>query len=468
MADEAVSDTVRASRPAANATLHRGLSVPGVIALAVSDITPMASLLIIAPVVLAAAGTGAMWAYLVGCFLAVNVALCMGELGSMYPVAGGLYSIVHRVLGRPAGFLALVDYIAQGVFLPASIALGVGTYLHALNDAIPVNLSSAIAMAAVTLLAALRIHVGAILVAVFLAIEVVVIVIVSVAGFTHWKQPWSILSHPIIADGPALTSVGLGAIVAAVAITMFSVNGYDSAINFSEETRGGPGTVGKAVIVAAVTGITLELVPFFAGLMGAQDLHGYLSSATPLTDLIEQVWGSTLKNIVIIGALFAVINAILAITLQFARILWSSARDRAWPDVVNAALGRVHPRFQSPWVATFVLGAIATGLCFASDLVTTVTFTAVLIIVLYGLIAVAALVSRVRNKDAERPSKMPLWPVPPLLALAGVVVAMTQQKPLDIWIVVIVFAVAGVYYFAYLHRARHDRWVPHTVIEETR
>jgi len=70
------------------------LSVRGVIALAVSDITPMASLLIIAPVVLAASGTGSMWAYLIGCFLAICVALCMGELGSMYPVAGGLYSIV--------------------------------------------------------------------------------------------------------------------------------------------------------------------------------------------------------------------------------------------------------------------------------------------------------------------------------------------------------------------------------------
>jgi amino acid transporter len=87
-------DTVKAEQPAMSTTLHRGLSVRGVIALAVSDITPMASLLIIAPVVLAA-GTGAMWAYLVGCFLAVNVALCIGELGSMYPVAGGLYSIVR-------------------------------------------------------------------------------------------------------------------------------------------------------------------------------------------------------------------------------------------------------------------------------------------------------------------------------------------------------------------------------------
>ena len=108
MTEHTAADHRPGERPRpGHGTLQRGLSVRGVVALAVSDITPMASLLIIAPVVLAAAGTASLWAYLIGCFIAINVALCMGELGSMYPVAGGLYSIVHRVLGRPLGFLAL-------------------------------------------------------------------------------------------------------------------------------------------------------------------------------------------------------------------------------------------------------------------------------------------------------------------------------------------------------------------------
>ena len=331
----------------------------------------------------------------------------------MYPVAGGLYSIVHRVLGRPLGFVALVDYVAQGVFLPASIALGVGTYLHALNPAVPVNLSSAIAMAVVTVLAVLRIHVGAILVGIFLAIEIVVIAVLSVAGLTHWNQPLSILTSPVMAQGSTLVSVGLGAVVASLAITMFSVNGYDSAINFSEETRGAAGNIGKAVVIAALTGIVFELVPFIAGLFGAQDLHTYLSSATPLTDLVGTVWGTTAADVIIVGALFAVLNAILAITLQFARILWSSARDRAWPGPVNHLLGRVHPTFHSPWVATLLTGGIATVLCFASNLVTAVTFTAVLIIVLYGLIAVAALVSRIRDRRPAARRACPCGRCPP-------------------------------------------------------
>ena len=42
--------------------LKRSLSVTRTVALAVSDITPVTALLVIAPVVLATAGTGAFWA----------------------------------------------------------------------------------------------------------------------------------------------------------------------------------------------------------------------------------------------------------------------------------------------------------------------------------------------------------------------------------------------------------------------
>src|SRR5579864_7880512 len=130
--------------------LKRGLSVLGNVALVLSDITPTASLLVIGTVVIATAGTGSIWAYLIGCFLAINVAFCMGELGSMFPVAGGLFSIVTRVLGKPIGFLAMLDYMGQAVFLPASVAIGIGVYLAVFIPGIPQNVIAAIVMIIVT------------------------------------------------------------------------------------------------------------------------------------------------------------------------------------------------------------------------------------------------------------------------------------------------------------------------------
>jgi amino acid transporter len=435
--------------------LNRSVSILGTIALVVSDITPTASLLVIGPVVIAVAGSGALLAYLIGCFIAINVALCMGELGSMYPVAGGLYSIVTRVLGRPIGFLALLDYIGQAIFLPASVAIGVGVYVQALNPGIPSNIAAAVVMILATIVGVLRINLNARLTAVFLLIELIVVAVLGLAGLIQWNQPLSILTNPVLPDG---SPVGLGLIFTAVAVAMFSVNGYDSAINFSEETEGSAAHVGQAVVTAALIGIAFELIPFIFVVFGARNLSEFLSSPTPLTDVARSAFGDTFVNFLTYGAILAIFNAGLAITLQFARIVWSSGRDRAWPEPISSTIARVHPTLRTPWIATILVGGLATILCLQSTLLTVVTFTAVLLIVLYALIALSALVSRMQAAHLPRPYRMPFWPVPPIIALAGTVIAITQQKQLDLLIVAIIAIVGLVYYFAYLEPRKATHW----------
>ncbi len=410
--------------------LQRGLNLLGNLALTLSDITPTASLLVVGTAVIATAGTGSMWAYLIGGFIALNVALCMGELGSMFPVAGGLYSIVTRVLGRPIGFLALLDYIGQAIFLPASVAFGIGTYINSLYPAVSTKWVAAALMIVVALIACLDVRLNAVMIGFFLALEIGVVIMLALAGFLHTHQSLSTFTHPHMAAGTnGIGPVATSAILAALATALFSVNGYDSAINFSEETKGDASGVGKAVVLAATIGIVFELIPFIGVSLGASDLPAFLHSATPLTDVVRSSFGHTAVDIVTWGAILAIFNASLAITLQFARVTYSSGRDMAWPAPISRALSYVNPRFKMPWVATMFVGITGAILCAQSSLISVVTFTAVLIIILYALIAISALVSRVRQKDLERPSRMPLWPVPPVIALVGVGVAISQQKP---------------------------------------
>src|SRR6516164_2500105 len=88
--------------------LNRQVNVLGNIALTLSDISPTATLLVVGPVLIAAAGTGSFWALVIGGVVSLCIAWCIGELGSMYPVAGGLYSMTRIVLGPALGFLALI------------------------------------------------------------------------------------------------------------------------------------------------------------------------------------------------------------------------------------------------------------------------------------------------------------------------------------------------------------------------
>jgi amino acid transporter len=447
--------------------LKRVVNTLGHLALILSDITPTASLLVVGTAVVAVAGTGSVWSYIIGCFIALNVAFCMGELGSMFPVAGGLFSIVTRVLGRATGFVAMVDYIGQAIFLPASVAIGIGTYLHALNSSISTRFASGFGMILVTLVCLLKIKFNAWFTAVCLAIELIVVGALAVAGFTHLHQPLSILSHPVAASGTsAVSAIGVSLIITALATALFSVNGYDSGINFAEEVLGSKREVGRAVVTAAAIGIFFELVPFIAIVFGARNLPAFLHSATPVTEVGGEAFGNTFLTLVTYGALIAIFNASVAITLQFARIVWASGRDVAWPQPVSSWIAKVEPRRGSPWVATLIVGALATILCFQSTLIAVVTFTSVLIVVLYGLIAVCALVSRVRQKHLDRPSKMPLWPVPAIIALAGVVIALTKQKGSDLWLCAAIFAAAVLYYFLFVRPRPGRYWTVSGVVPD--
>lgn len=434
--------------------LERGLTTVGSVVLTLSDITPAGSLLIVGLAVVAVAGTGSVIAYVAGAAIAVMVALCMAELGALYPIAGGIYSIVARVLGTWASFLTLLCYVGQAIFLPASIALGVGIYLNSLNSAIPVNLSAAIAMIVVTALAMLKIHVNALMTGLFLALEMVVIVVIAVAGFSNPTQSVSTFLEPVgVVDG-ALESFGSGAVVAAVAIALQSVNGYDAAISFAEETKGSTRNVGKAVLISCLLGVGLELAAFLGAAFGAPDLQTFLSSSTPLTYVVEQRWGQTATTVLIVGAVIAFFNACLAITLQFARVLWASGRDGIWPGPVSKGLRKLLSSTDAPWVATLVVGTFATILCFASDIVAVVTFVSVLTISIYVFVGLTTIVSRQRDKDVHRTFRLPLYPLPPVLAILGALLALSQQAAKDLIAVAIIFVLGLAYYFFYLRSRR--------------
>jgi amino acid transporter len=430
--------------------LERGLTTRGSIILTLSDITPAGSLLIVGIAVVALAGTGSVIAYLAGAGLAVMVALCMAELGSAFPIAGGVYAIVARVLGTWASFLTLLSYIVQAIFLPASIALGVGTYLNALNASIPVNLTSAIAMVVVSALALLRIHVNALMTGLFLVLEMVVIVVIAVAGFSHPVQSVSSFLHPQGIVQGQLAPFAAGAVVAAVAVALQSVNGYDAAISFAEETKGSTRNVGKAVLYSCLIGAFLELAAFLGAAIGAPSLKDFLTSTTPLTYVVEERFGHTAGTILTIGAVIAFFNACLAITLQMARVLWASGRDGIWPGPMSSALQRLLPSTDAPWVATVAVGACATLLCFLSNIVAVVTFVSVLTIAIYVFVGVTAIVSRLRDRDAPRTFRLPLFPLPPVLAIVGAGLALSQQSSRDLIIVAVIYGGGLLYYFAYL------------------
>lgn len=457
--DESSGEERQDSHVSGQGELKRALSLVGNVALVVAGITPATALLIIAPVALAQAGTGAFWAYLLAGVVAVCMALCFAELGSIYPTAGGQYPIVTRILGKQIGFFAMLNYAVLGVFIPASIALGFGTYLSSLVSWVDPNIASTIVVLGATGLATLSISDNAWVVKAIVALELTLLGGLLVLGLISIQQPVSTLFNPVaVSEAGTATVVGFALIFSAVTTGLFSYNGYDAAIQFSEETQGEAKRIGRSVMTAALIGITFQILPLGVIILAAPSLSRFLNADAPFTYVVESVIGPAGNVIVTIGILFAIFVAVQAIILAFARFLYATGRDMAWPTGASNPLTKISDRYSSPWVAALVIGGLAAVLTFFSGAVAAVTFTGVLIAINYALIAISALVSRFRNPRLTRPWRMPLWPVPPIVALIGVGVAMSQQNISDILIVAGIIAVGIVYYVLFLRPRHSTHW----------
>jgi amino acid transporter len=441
--------------------LSRAMGVLGNICITVSGITPTASIFIVAPVAFATQGSGTFLAFIIAAIIGLGMGMCYGELGSAFPIAGGQYSIIARVLGRPLGFLAFADYLVLAVFVPSSIALGAGQYVALLWPGVNNgNLIGLIIMLATTAIAILHIKTNAFVTGIFLAIELLALGTLSVLGLTHIHQPLSILFQPqIVGAHGAFSPISLGLLLAGVSTAIFAYNGYDSPIIYSEEMTGPRSGVAKAVFWSLGITIVAELIPVTAALLGAPSLSALASSSTPMSYVLRALGGDTLNTLVVIGVLCAIFNGTIAILLAYGRVLYSSGRDKTWPEPISRWLAATHSRLKSPWVATALVGIVGGLLTYFSNVAALVTFTGVLLVVLYGLVALAALVSRFTQRNLVRPYKMPLWPVWPIIGLMGCVAVFTQQALSDIGTCAAIFLAAAIYYFVYLRPRRATHWI---------
>ncbi|MBM7691667.1 amino acid transporter [Peribacillus deserti] len=440
--------------------LKRSLSFFGNISISVSDISPTTGVFLMVPAVLATAGTGTFISFLGAALIALCVALCMSELGALYPGAGGLYSIVYRVLGRPIGFLALLNYLIQGIFLPATIAFGAADYLIKIFPGWTASWTAFGVMAACTVVTILSMKWNAKFVEVFLFLELLVVGVIAVVAIFHPVQEVSSLFQPVMLseDKSSIMPVSWSIVFAAVTVALFSYNGYDSSINFSEETDQ-KANIGKTLFTSALIGVLAQIIPLFCILLAVPDIKTFLSSPSPINYIGEMYMGKNATLFLNAGAAIAMINCVLAVILQFSRVYYSAGRDKAFPEKINKFLTTIHPTFKTPWAATLFMGALGAMVCFDSSLVSMVTFTSVTIVLLYATVALCVMVSRVRDKHLHRPFKLPLFPVIPIIALAGSIAALSQQSSKDLIISAIAFGAALLYYFLYLKPRGGTRWL---------
>jgi amino acid transporter len=296
--------------------------------------------------------------------------------------------------------------------------LGVATYLAAIAPGLPPVPVAAILVVTVTLTAMLNIRVNAWITGTFVAVEVAALAALAFLGLTHpHRSIVAAVLHPVVLGaGGNLVPITLAVAGAATAGGIYAFNGYGSVVFLGEELHEAPRRIAKVVFLALAIAVVTELLPVLGVLVGAPDLKALVSSEAPIPGFIATVGAPWMAKAVSVGVALAIFNAMIAVALMAGRQLYSTGRDRLWPEPVSHVLTKVHPRLGSPWAATLIMGALALAGCLLDPKIL-VLILGNANVALYAALCLAVLKGRRSGATRHSGYLMPFYPLPPILVL---------------------------------------------------
>ena len=396
------------------------------------------------PLVIEAAGYRlSVYAWLLGALIAIADGLVWAELGAALPRAGGSYAFLHEIYGphRAGNWLSFL-YVWQLSFsAPLSIAsgcIGLSGFLawfwpgleSAPIAALPAlhygNFVAAATCLLVTALLYRNLSSITRLAWVLFCGVMAALAGVIVSGFSAasasggWHMPAS-PAQPV--------ALAIGGLAQATLIATYDYWGYYNICFLGSEVRHPERTIPRAILLSillvAVFYIAMNLAVLPALHIMVQ--HSLAGTAPPL-QLVAEIarsafgaWAGRLMAALIVWTAFA---SVFSLLLGYSRVPYAAARDGNYFRFLDA----IHPRHGIPHRSLLALGFVAAAFCFFSlqQVITMLVITRILLQFLLQHIGVMWL--RMRRPNLHRPFRMPLYPLPPLLAMAGFVFILMNRS----------------------------------------
>jgi APA family basic amino acid/polyamine antiporter len=384
--------------------------------------------------------------------------LCYAELASMIPIAGSAYTYTYATMGELVawiigwdlileyavsnmavcvGFAAhIVDFMdwfglhptarwISPAFLPSGLTDLQGNTIYQPGWHLGFNMPAFLIVLILTivLVRGIRESAGTNNVMVLLKISAILVFIIAGSRFihpTHW--------HPFSPNG-------WSGILTGGSIIFFTYIGFDSVSTAAEEChrpqRDVPIGILATLVVCTVLYISVAVV--LTGLVPWQTL---VDDAAPVVNTLKKLNHATgsetlnwVRLIVLCGAMMGMISSILVFQLGQARVWFAMSRDRLFPRW----FGKVHPRYRTPAVATWVAGflvAIPSGLL---DIGTLADLSNIGTLFAFVLVSIGVLILRYREPERRRGFRAPGGISVPILSIFFCVLLMSGL-PVITWL----------------------------------
>jgi APA family basic amino acid/polyamine antiporter len=409
-------------------------------------------------------GTGAVTAgpaltlsFVVAAIACGFAALCYAEFASSVPVAGSIYTYTYATLGELAAWMIGWDLLLEYGLASAAVSVGWSGYFQSLiagfgyqlpvaltaaPGAMPgvttfINLPALIIMLVLTAMLGWGMRESARMNNVMVAIKVGVVLLFIFVGAGHVKP----------ANWQPFMPYGYNGMLSAAALVFFAFIGFDAVTSAAEEVKR-PERDLPIGIIGSLAVCTILYVVVAAIMTGIVPYKEFLGVDHPVTLALKYAGENWVAGFVDLGAILGMTTVILVMAYGQTRIIYAMSRDGLLPK----RLSSVHPKFQTPFFATWMVGlffgvvAAFVPLNILTELINIGTLAA------FSLVSIAVVIMRKKRPDLKRTFRVPFVPVIPALAVIFCVMLMTYLS-WHTWVAFVIWIVLGLcVYFGYARK----------------
>jgi amino acid transporter len=299
-----------------------------------------------------------------------GIMLAFFHLSKITPHAGAAYAWVGHVFGKKWGFFTGWGLLVASVFFMVSATIPAATSTLVLiapglvESTRWVAFTAAIWLTLVTLVVTRGIKHASYTQLILTGIETGVVISLIAGAFIQyggipahtpsfiWFSPFS-FTPQLFATG-ALSAV-------------FFYWGWDVTMNLSEETKvgdsGKPHPAGRGAFWAMINLILFFIIMMIVVLIVLSDDEIARANTNVLYAIANKLFPAPWNYLAVLSTILSTIGTIETQILQFSRSMFAMARD----DMLHSRYAKIHPEWQTPWVATLVIWFLGVLLLFASS-----------------------------------------------------------------------------------------------------
>lgn len=234
---------------------------------------------------------------------------------------------------------------------------------------------------------------------IFTCLNLLIVVYVIICGaFKADFHNWNLGKEdnlPVSAGTGGFMPFGFGGMMAGAATCFYGFVGFDIIATTGEEVKNPQ----KAIPISIVLSL-LFISLAYCGVSAVQTLmwpYWDQNNDAPLPYVFEMVGWPVAKWIVSVGALAGLSTSLLGAMFPLPRVLYAMAND----GVIFRNLGRVHPKYKTPLLATIISGVFAGGMAAIFNVAELADMMSIGTLMAYSLVAVSVLILRYYEDEEQ-------------------------------------------------------------------